>query len=263
MKYDVNGVPLIIDYFVDGITFSLFDDFNELSDDVWSHETGNVRNNELQFYKKGNVSTKESCLVITAKRETACNKSWTSGSVTGQHKQRLGYGKIEVRAKFPNVTGAFGAIWTLGANHWIDYREDEQTANSSPTGSVPWPQCGEIDITETIPGDAKTAKCNLWAYNGGSLGNYSSPAYDPEQFHVYFADICPDRIDVGVDGVIYHSYRDADLGADSMKAYKLPQYIIINLAVGASGGVPPADCNEMVMLVDWVRYHSTNKPEIC
>ena len=43
---------------------------------------------------------------------------------------------------------------------------------------------------------------------------------------------------------------------DDLQAYRLPMYMILNHAVGSSGGTPLDDVEEMKMYVDWVRIHA-------
>ena len=235
------------------------DNFEELlNESNWSYEIGNVRNNELQFYRSQNVSLQDSNLVITAKKEPHLNKTWTSGSITGQKKRYWKYGRFEAKIKFPGVAGAFGAFWALGANHWIEYKSDDNSdvANSSPEGSVPWPQCGEIDIIETIPGNTNRPHTNLWRYNGGSLGSEKlSFDIDISEWHIYSMEWTSEYIAMEIDGIEFKRWNFSDYTEEQIQAYRLPQYIVLNLAVGASGGTPPTDVSEMKMYVDWVRVY--------
>ena len=254
------GTPVPDDPYIDGRTLLFEDSFygDSLNAENWSCEIGNVRNNELQFYRSQNVSVEDGKLVITAKRETHLNKAWTSGSITGQLKKSWLYGRFEAKIKFPNVVGAFGAFWTLGANHWIEYNADDDptTANSRPEGSVTWPQCGEIDITETIPGNANTAQANLWNYSGGSMGGGRSASMVSSDRHIYAMEWTSEYIAMSLDGVEYKRWTFSDYTSTQVQAYHLAQYIILNLAVGASGGTPADSTNEMKMYVDWVRVYA-------
>jgi beta-glucanase (GH16 family) len=254
------GTPIPDDPYIDGRVLLFEDSFNEntLNSANWSYEIGNVRNNEGQFYRSQNVSVEDGKLIITAKRETHLNKRWTSGSITGQLKKSWLYGRFEAKIKFPNLVGAFGAFWTLGANHWIEYKSDDDstTANSNPVGSVSWPACGEIDITETIPGNATSAQANLWKYGGDSFGTGRSTAMLSSEWHIYAMEWTSEYISVLLDGVEYKRYTFSDYSSTDIQAYLLPQYIILNLAVGAAGGTPADSTNEMKMYVDWVRVYA-------
>ena len=255
------GTPIPDDPYIEGRTLLFEDSFNgnTLNSENWGYEIGNVRNNELQFYRStNNVSVEDGKLVITAKRETYLDKSWTSGSITGQLKKSWLYGRFEAKIKFPNVVGAFGAFWTLGANHFIVYANEQtgEKEGTAPEWSVPWPQCGEIDITETIPGNASTAQANLWKYNGGSFGTGRSATMVSSDWHVYAMEWTSEYIAMLLDGIEYKRYTFSNYTSEQIQAYHLAQYIILNLAVGASGGTPSDGTNEMKMYVDWVRVYA-------
>lgn len=249
------------DPYIEGRTLLFEDTFdgNTLNSENWSYEIGNVRNNESQFYRSQNVVVEDSNLVITAKRETYLNKEWTSGSITGQLKKSWLYGRFEAKIKFPNILGAFGAFWTLGVNHWIEYNADDDstTANSSPEGSVRWPDCGEIDIVETIAGNTTTPPANLWSCTGGSLGSGSpSQSINIGEYHIYAMEWTSEYIAMLLDGTEYKRWTFSDYASEQIQAYHLAQYIILSLAVGGSGGTPASSTNEMKMYVDWVRVYA-------
>lgn len=251
------------DPYIEGRTLLFEDSFrgNALNTNNWSYEIGNVRNTstELQFYRSQNVSVEDGKLVITAKRETHLNKNWTSGSITGQLKKSWLYGRFEAKIKFPNILGAFCAFWTLGANHWIEYNADDDsaTANSRPEGSISWPACGEIDIVETMPGNTPTPPANLWSNTGQSLGSgRPSQSINIGEYHIYAMEWTPKYIAMLLDGTEYKRWTFSNYTSEQIQAYHLAQYIILNLAVGASGGTPADTTNEMKMYVDWVRVYA-------
>lgn len=123
----------------------LFDE-NQLDNEAWNVEVRNDGggNNELQYYRKENVSVGRDndgngCLIITAKKESFGGKNATSGRLTTQNKVRFCHGKIEASIRFPKTAnGLWPAFWLLG--------NDIQ--------NNPWPKCGEIDILEMGHSDA-------------------------------------------------------------------------------------------------------------
>lgn len=244
-----------MDDYIDGRILTFEDNFdgNIIDGTKWIYELGDLKkNNESQAYRKQNVSIEDGCLVITAKREDFLSKHWTSGSITTEGKFTQKYGRWEAKVKFPNLRGAFCAFWMKGAsqiNHYDEY--GERTVEG-----VQWPKCGEIDITETIPGNATTAQANLWKYSGGSFGAGRSGNIDSSQWHLYAVEWTNTGIEVSVDKTVYKSWSFASYSATEMQAYHLPFFMIINMAVGASGGTPSGDVNEMKMYVDWVRVYA-------
>ena len=230
------------------------DDFDSFNSSMWVKEVGNVRNynTELQCYREQNVAIENSCLVLTAKKENYGGKAWTSGSISGQTKQAFSFGRYEAKIKFPNLMGAFGAFWCLGSNFWKEYVDGGQPTNHG----VLWPECGEIDITETMPGNSDVAQANLWSYTGTSLGSGTSSEIISSQWHIYAVERTSEYIAISIDGTEFKRWTFSDYQASTVQAYQLPFYMILNLAVGASGGIPDASTTEMKMYVDWVRVYA-------
>ena len=261
--YDKNGELLSSAYDLNGnkifnsrdIVFE--DDFNgsELDETKWTKVIGTwiATQNNLNVYREQNTTIEDSCLVFTAKKENYANKTWTSGAVTGQLKQNILYGRIEAKIKFPNLVGAFAAFWMVGSNFWKEFVDDQ----SNPINhGVIWPKCGEIDIDETIPGNASIAQANLWSYSGSSMGGGSSGTLVSSLWHIYACEWTPDYIAMFVDDVEYKRWTFSDYSSDAVQAYHLPFYILLNLAIGTSGGTPSESTTEMKMYVDWVRVYA-------
>ncbi len=122
-----------------------FDRDGHLNEDWWMYENGFVRNKELQWYQPENAFCEDGLLVIEARKERKTNtaydehsENWrfnrpfaeyTSSCVKTRMKKEFLYGRFEIRAKIPTRSGAWPAIWTLGAD-------------------LEWPSCGEIDLME-------------------------------------------------------------------------------------------------------------------
>ena len=158
----------------------------------------------------------------------------------------------EAKIKFPGVLGAFGAFWMVGSNFWKEYVDGGRPTNH---GEI-WPKCGEIDITETIPGNATQAKANIWSYTGASLGTGASGTINIADWNVYACERTDEYVAIFVNDVEYKRWTFSDYSASAVQAYQLPFYMILNLAVGASGGTPSESLTEMKMYVDWVRVYA-------
>lgn len=256
--FDISGNKIfpVDDPYLPERTLVFEDDFNgnSLNTQNWGYELGPVRKNELQVYTRENVTVENGCLVLTALKNRTGDRPWTSGSITGMEKRSFTYGRIEAKIKFPNVVGAFGAFWTLGANYLVSY--DEETGGTV-IGDVGWTECGEIDITETIPGNATWAQANLWSYfNDKSLGIGKSGTIVSSDWNIYSCEWTPEYIAMSVNGTEYKRYTFSNWSADTTQAYHLPQYILFDLAVGKAGGTPSSDNTQMKMYVDWVRVYA-------
>jgi hypothetical protein len=156
------------------------------------------------------------------------------------------YGWWEVRAKVPTEQGAFAApLWTMG-----DY-------DATPGG---WPECGEIDVIETI-NDATRAYGHVHVANasGGDVGpGVSKSGTWGDGFHVYAVNWQPGLIEWYVDGVLYGTITRAQVEAQGgiWVFDTKPQSPIITLAVGGWAGTPDPSWTSSTMLVDYVRVYS-------
>lgn len=235
----------------------------------WGYEEGFVRNREVQWYQPQNAVCRDGVLVLTARPESrpnptyeAASKHWgcqrkditlTSGSVTTHGKFDFLYGRMEVRARIPAARGSWPAIWLHGDGR-------------------PWPECGEIDVmefyersgvrsilanacwgsakegvsewdTEVVPFTHFTAKDSLWA----------------TQFHLWRMDWDKDFIRLYLDDELLN---EIDLSGtcnggkpDGFNPMRTPMYIILNLAMGSSGGKIDEAALPMRYEIDYVRVY--------
>lgn len=260
--FNTNGENVYIDkQYLDGRLLIFEDDFsdNVLNEDIWGYETGNVRNGEHHFARKQNVTVENGNLAITAKHETHLNKEWTSGAVTTQGKIGWLYGRFEAKIKFPKVKGINSAFWFCGFNNYKLYRDDtdEEIAYINIPGSVPWPNCGEIDAVETMPGDTKRPYANLWDYGGESLGNKMyTQDIDISEWHIYAMEWTEDYIEISIDRNPFKRWTFSDYDAERIQQYKRPQYILITHAISDAGGTPTSYTDGAKLLCDWVRVYA-------
>jgi beta-glucanase (GH16 family) len=206
-------------------------------------------NEELQYYRKENVSVKDGCLSIKAKREDFEKMTYTSSRLytTASFK----YGKIVAKIKLPAVEGMWPAFWLLPRN--------------SPYGN--WPASGEIDIMENrgrVPGKTSGAAHYARELN---TAEYFSDTYefpsgtDATEFHEYSLEWTPVSLKWMVDGNLYmqmdHWGTVTEDGAIPQPApYDQEFYILLNMAVGGHFDgytEPDDDFTEAEMLVDYVR----------
>ncbi len=236
------------------------DDFdgNALNADAWTFDIGVMNNGgEEQYYKSENASVENSCLVITAKKETVGSKTWTSARVVTAGKNGWRYGRFEAKIKFPGVVGAFPAFWLMGLNH-KDAPNESGTYSERYDGSVSWPVCGELDIIEFIPGNSKRPISTVWPNRNSDPYQHLfqvSPDYDvtSSDWHTYAVDINSDYITFYIDNVqVGNRMKLSDYDSEDIEAFSKPLHILINLAI--KFGTPIV--NEMKMYVDWVRVYA-------
>jgi beta-glucanase (GH16 family) len=215
--------------------------------DNWAHESGFMRNSEMQWYQRDNAFVENGVLVIEARRTRRANPGfgdphekpefakrrfiqYTSASLTTQGKQQWQYGRFEIRARIKAQQGLWPAIWTLGVEG-------------------KWPAKGEIDIMEY--------------YDNSILANFAWAARDPSKpvwkgakiplpeitqdpdwdnlFHVWVMDWSQDEISLWLDGkllnrVALDNVKNGGPDATLPHPFRQPHYLLLNLALGGDRG---------------------------
>ena len=161
-----------------------------------------ANNNESQSYTNSinNISLNNGYLYIRAKKDNPFNPNqpgYTSGRINTKDKAEQQYGLWEIRAKLPQGTGTWPAIWMLNSN----------------ITSIGWPNCGEIDILEHVGYDPDNAffsihNANLYGNVGGTnqQGIYYLNGLETD-FHTYSVEWDSTRIRGFVDGNLYFNYN--------------------------------------------------------
>jgi beta-glucanase (GH16 family) len=217
--------------------FTFDDEFNEArgapSPANWGYDLGSRGwgNHELQTYTSNRANSyldRAGHLVIKAVHEP--DGTWTSARLVTLGHFSQAYGTFSARIKFPGGAGMWPAFWLLGDN--------------GEAG-------GEIDIAEE--------------YGNPAWGNSSASVYSQHDtitrstgdtragtaWHVWAMSWSPASIKFFKDGKLLLT----------VKAFpgwpRGRMYIILNLAVGGTGGgTPPTSRKTAEMLVDWVRVSS-------
>lgn len=229
-----------------GMTLVWSDEFNgtTLNTSDWNYEIGGGGwgNNELQIYTNlsDNVFLKDGYLTIKAVKNPYTN-DYTSGRITTKGKKEFTYGRIDIRAKMPIGQGIWPALWMLGGN----------------ISSVGWPKCGEIDIMEYLGNDSLTVygtahyNDNGHQYKGGKYKVSAAENYH-DKFHVFTIIWQENSIKWYVD---YHKYFDVTPNSVKFDAFMLPQFFIMNVAVGGNWPGYPDQTTKFPqeMVVDYVR----------
>jgi beta-glucanase (GH16 family) len=222
---------------------------NQLNSSNWVIEVNGDGggNNELQYYRKENVSvgiepvSGASCLILTAKKENYLGKTCTSGRVNTLGKISFKHGKIEARIKLPHTAnGLWPAFWMMGADYF----------------SVGWPKCGEIDILEMgnsngIKRGTQDRYFSSWfhwgeSWNGGSYPNWGKDftnstgiqddfhlftlIWDEHSLKTYFdLDKDPNKqpiVEMAIDG--------EDVAGNAAHYFHKPFFVIFDLAIGGN-----------------------------
>ena len=241
----------------------------------WDYEQGFVRNEELQWYQKGNATVKDGTLVIEGRRETVPNpgyregsRHWaasrreahyTSSSITTRLSHTFRYGRFEVRAKIPTAMGSWPAIWLLG-NQWS------------------WPENGEIDIMEFY---IKNGKQSVLANTCWGSDRPFDPVWNStvtplehftardtawaDKFHVWRMDWDENYIRIYLDDELLNETDlsktvNGGVGGNRQNPFSnqvdgFGDYILLNLAIGGNGGMPDDSQFPLHYYVDYVRVY--------
>lgn len=220
------------------------DSFNGTSLDTanWSHETAEPGwvNNELQRYTNQNVEISRGKLLIIAKKE---NNEYTSARIDTKGKKLFTYGLVEIKAKLPQGTGTWPALWMLGQN--VD--------------KVGWPACGELDIMEHVgkhPGFIHSTIHNPSGYGANPYTGIREIKSPFTKFHIFGMEWTKEFIDLYVDGKLVVHYQPEVRNPETWPFDK-PFYLIFNIAIGGDWGGPIVDDRlfPAVMTVDWVKVY--------
>lgn len=242
-------------------------DYQGLPDEKkWDYEEGFIRNNEAQYYtrkRSENARVENGMLVIEGRKEKFPNPrfnpnggrrgtakefaEYTSASLITRGKADWKFGRVEVRAKIPQGTGVWPAIWMLGTE----------------MQKMGWPAAGEIDIMEfvghtpgLIHGTAHFQKEGRHASAGGKMKT-EKPFDD---FHIYTVDWFADRMDFYFDKEKYFAFDVAKAENKGENPFHKPQYLLINLALGGTwGGKIDDQIFPQKFLIDYVRVYQPDE----
>jgi beta-glucanase (GH16 family) len=230
---------------------------------VWTYDTGHdgFGNHELETYcawgsdkapcdaKQPNAFVGEDgYLHIVARRVGA--GAYTSARLKSEGLKSFQYGRIEARVKMPGSQGIWPAFWMLGDN----------------IATVNWPECGEMDIMETIGSTPEVNHGSIHGpgFTGTKIGlSYTLPRGEtfPEGFHTFGMIWSRQKIAYYIDDVknVYATFTPQDLPAVARWPFDDGKYfLLLNLAVGGDWpGSPDASTKlPAEMLVDYVRVYA-------
>lgn len=239
------------------------------SPENWVYEKGFVRNQELQLYQEENVEVKGGLLVITGRKERRPNPAhqpgsedwrasrshgeYTSGSIKTMGRHKWTFGRFEARGRFGVTSGLWPAFWTVG------------TARE-------WPSGGEIDIMEffrsTYLANAAWGSRERWKAiwddsrapieDVARQAGFASAAEWARHFHTWRMDWDKDWIRLYLDGRLMNEIdlsKTVNQSVDGKNPFHEPHHIILNLAIGATGGDPAGTVWPQRFEVDWVRVY--------
>ena len=222
----------------------VIDDFSggSVDSNKWNYELGYVRNGETQRYTNTNAEINNGILALRGLKDS--NGNWTSSSIISKHHFAFMYGKIVARIKPCNYNGAFGAFWTLGDSFEFGYNEWGSPTNLSEW----WAWCGEFDIMEFYN---HHLTCGTFFGDRQESGRVWYDNYDTGAWHEFGMEWLEN-------GTLIFTIDGNEISRTSPtddRAFHIPHFILLNQAIGASGGTPDSNCSEITQYVDWVKYY--------
>ncbi|MBI3565631.1 MAG: glycoside hydrolase family 16 protein [Elusimicrobia bacterium] len=234
----------------------------------WTPDEGDsgFGNQELEYYcppgsakapcdpKRPNAATDGRGRLVIAAQKDAAGK-WTSARLKTAGLKTFQYGRIEARMRLPYGPGLWPAFWALGGDR----------------AKIEWPDCGEIDVMENVPGDvpgglgADTIKSTLHGPGYSGVHGVGKDLKLPrggrvdDEFHAYGAVWSPGRVAFYVDDwrAPFFVATKKDLPKGAKWVFDKPFFLIMNLAVGGSWPKDPTPKtpDPARMLVDYVRVY--------
>lgn len=236
----------------------------------WVFEEGFVRNHELQWYQMPNAWCRNGVLTLTARKEERPNPNYntksskwgdqrpninyTSASITTKGKVEFLFGRVEVRARIPATQGSWPAIWLKGSKY-------------------PWPSCGEIDMMEYYRYKGTPSLLSNVCWGGdNNQSRWNTQAYpftqftakDPtwaDKFHIWRMDWDKQYIRLYLDDKLLNETPLAktinaptSAGAND-NPFETPMFILLNLAMGSSGGTIDEATLPVNYDIDYVRVY--------
>ena len=231
------------------------DEFNAVANtgintNYWNYETGCIcPNGETVCYTNDPKNVRHdgngNLQIIAINEPGFCGQNYTSGRITTQGKFSQLYGKYEARIKLPDAQGTWPAFWLLGEN----------------ISTVGWPQCGEIDIMETIWSDIDNNHSSAHGpgYSGATpiTSSYNLPGAPTfaDGYHLFTVEWSPNLVQFYVDGNWFYNFTPADLGG-SQWVFDTAMFVILNVAVGGSWpGIANPSAFPDTMWTDYIRFY--------
>jgi beta-glucanase (GH16 family) len=240
-----------------GYVLAWSDEFNgsALDTTAWSYDTADYSSSSVKVYTNDkNFTIENGAGVLWAKKERYKYANYTSCCIQTPGKKEFKYGYIEARIKAPHGRGLWPAFWTVG---------------SSIYHGTPWPECGEMEVYDQLPGPQSingTPGDNCYTVrsafkNVGGNVKYVSYQYNYtdclcNDYHLYALEWDSLGIKYFFDGNKFFEY-DTISETNNFAAFHNPHYLILDIDIGGPyvGGIIDTSIFPQKMYVDYVRVY--------
>ena len=194
-----------------------------------------IYNNEAQVYQPGQstVRVANGMLSLQALRQ---GSGIISGRIDTRNKLSISVNtRLEARIKLPSGKGTWPAFWLLSQNQPHTSAQKPTAAKWEEERFYMWD--GEIDIMEAYGTYSSMVEATLHTYDQSVEKDYKLP--DPYGWHTYWMEWRSDTLILGVDATTLLTYKKDGKGPSSWPLTDDNKYyVILNLAMGGSGGGP-------------------------
>ena len=168
-----------------------------------------------------------------------------TGGVYTKDKMQFRDGRIEIRAKLGEATGAWPAIWMLPLDK-------------------SWPEGGEIDIMEHLNFDSIVYQTVHSNYTYNLKINEPKQGYTNKiirnSYNIYAVEMYPDSLVFFVNDSKTFTYPRIETDKKDQFPFDYPFYLLIDMQLEGSwvGKANPQEL-PVEMLIDWVRFYQKPK----
>lgn len=226
-------------------------DRNKIDYKVWSKiPRGGANWNDCMSDAIELYDVKQGSLILRGMRTTPSMRDsipCVTGGLFTEGKKRLGYGRLEVKARLTVSKGQWPAIWLL----------PEQL---NPSDGY-WPGGGEIDVMERLNFD-EFAYQTIHTYYSLVLKHDNEPPHfatgkiDPDGYNVYTVEITPDSLSFYINDIHTFTYPRTDTLHPGQYPFIRPMYLLVDMQLGGSW-VGDVDLSQLPveMKVDRVSFY--------
>ncbi|MDR2954354.1 MAG: glycoside hydrolase family 16 protein [Prevotella sp.] len=170
---------------------------------------------------------------------------YITGGLWTKDKKQFRNGRLEIRAKLGEATGAWPAFWMLPQDK-------------------PWPHGGEIDIMEHLNFDSIAYQTVHSHYTFNLNMNDPKPGYTNKikrnEYNIYTVEMYPDSLVFFINDNKTFTYPCIETDKEGQFPFDYPFYLLIDMQLEGTwvGKANPEEL-PVEMYIDWVRFYQ--KPE--